>query len=129
MGPYNRRNTQRVFGADKFHFRGGKQSGASMISNSFDADDYGYYDQQEPEPVIYSGMVKHMQIHFNWVLSQLYGKTPIDLKSLEFSLDELAFGLGVPLPEGDPKIERQRDTYYDFHRNRYDFPQCAVANN
>ena len=66
----------------------------------------GYDDDKDA--YVYVGQLNHMRDHFSAILSHLYGKGYLDTDLLEFSLDELANGLGMALPEGTPSVERQR---------------------
>ena len=69
-----------------------------------------YYERDidyDHEPVIYAHHLSHICEHFEAVLSQLYGKTPIDMESLERSLDEVANGLGLRLPMSDLNLQQQ----------------------
>lgn len=65
------------------------------------------YDDRE-DAYIYVGELEHMRHHFEAVLDLLYGKTYLNTGSLEFSLEEVAYGLKVAMPEGVPTVERER---------------------
>jgi len=76
------------------------------------------YDEIK-DAYVYVGQLNHMREHFTFVLSLLYGKSYLNTGSLEFSLDEVANALGVPMPEGHPTVERER----------VDFCMCNMIKN
>ncbi len=80
-----------------------------MLNHYIEPSDYL---GQDDEPVIYSSQLSHIREHFAGVLSHLYGKSTLNTDLLEFSLDELAYALGVELPDNDLTVERQHETIY-----------------